>query len=106
MQTLYAYFVERDIVFVGKRKTLAKRIVTERITVSSRTVPSQPERAPRYSVSVAYVSSSNGGKSLLGRGTGSDEKGYNEFFDEEGTLDQERFDGWVGGLVERVMDAK
>lgn len=26
VQTLYAYFIERDIVFLGKRKTLDKRV--------------------------------------------------------------------------------
>jgi signal peptidase complex subunit 2 len=26
MQTLYAYFVEGDIIFVGKRKTFDKRV--------------------------------------------------------------------------------
>ena len=85
---------------------LAKRIETEHINVASRTIPSQQGRAPRYSVSVSYVRSANGGKSLLGRGTGQDERGYNEFFDEEGTMDQERFEHWVGGLVERVVDGR
>ncbi|KAI0767964.1 microsomal signal peptidase 25 kDa subunit-domain-containing protein, partial [Irpex lacteus] len=40
VQTLYSYFVEGDTVFVGKRKTLDKRIVTERLTIASTTTPS------------------------------------------------------------------
>ena len=50
LQALYACFVEADIVFVGRRKTFSKRIITERITISSRTLPiaassSQPSPA-------------------------------------------------------------
>lgn len=105
-QQLYAYFIERDVVYVGKRKALAKRIETERVTISSRTIPSQPDRPPQYGVTVHYVRSTNGGTTLLGRGTKDAEKGYNEFFDEEGTLDQERFDRWLGELVEEVMEEK
>lgn len=104
LSTLYSFFVEKDIVYVGKRKTLAKRIETERITVASSTVPSKPSQPPRYKINVTYVRSSNGGKSLLGRGAGADERGYNEFFDEEGTMDQLKFERWVSGLVERVME--
>ena len=33
-------------------------------------------------------------------------KGYNEFFDDQGTMDQERFERWVGELVEEAMDGK
>ncbi|TFY74662.1 hypothetical protein EWM64_g9348, partial [Hericium alpestre] len=46
LQTLYAYFIEGDIIFVGKRKTFDKRIVTERITLSSSTVPAPPRPTP------------------------------------------------------------
>jgi len=106
LSTLYSFFVEKDTVYVGKRKTLAKRIETERITVASSTVPSKPNQPPRYKIDLTYVRSSNGGKSLLGRGAGADERGYNEFFDEEGTMDQLKFERWVGGLVERVMEER
>ena len=106
IQTAYSFFIERDIVYVGRRKTLTKRIETERIVVSSKTIPSQPDRPPKYFLSVSYVHSTNGGKSLLGRGTGSDEKPYNEFFDENGVLDQDRYYAWVAQLVERVVDGK
>lgn len=72
---------------------LAKRIEIERITISSTThmppnnsakgIPHQP---PQYSIKVQYLKSSNGGKSLLGKGEVDDVRGYNEFFDGEGTM--------------------
>lgn len=108
--TVYSFFVEKDIVFVGRRKTLAKRIETENITVSTNTVPVSASRTggvvPKYRASVAYIRSSNGGKSLLGKGKVVEEKPFNEFFDEEGTMDQEAFERWVGNLTERVIDGQ
>ncbi|THH29756.1 hypothetical protein EUX98_g4438 [Antrodiella citrinella] len=106
IQTLYAYFIEGDIVFVGKRKTFDKRIVTERITIHSNSTPSTPTHPPAYSLSLSYVRSTSGGKSLLGKGRSSSERGYNTFFDERGALDQEAFERWVGGLVGGVMEGK
>ena len=143
IQTLYAYFVEGDIVFVGKRKTFDKRvrllsitrqllstpqlrsapcpphspsavglrliarpqIVTERITLSARTLPSTPEKAPHYSLSVAYLRSSGAGKSLLAKGRADAARGYDAFFDAAGVLDQGRFEAWLSELVGRVMEA-
>ncbi|KAL6306336.1 microsomal signal peptidase 25 kDa subunit-domain-containing protein [Sparassis latifolia] len=106
LQTLYAYFIEGDIVFVGKRKTFDKRIVTERITLTSATKPSTPSTPPAYALTVSYVRSTSGGKSLLGRGRAATERGYNAFFDERGVMDQEAFERWVGQLVGRVMESK
>ncbi|KAF7426256.1 hypothetical protein PC9H_008624 [Pleurotus ostreatus] len=106
LQTLYAYFIEGDIVFVGKRKTFSKRIVTERITLSSKTTPSKPSSPPTYSLSVAYVRSTNGGKSLLARGKMQNAKSYGGFFDETGVMNQEIFEEWVGSLVEQAMEGK
>ncbi|KAI8972805.1 microsomal signal peptidase 25 kDa subunit-domain-containing protein [Trametes punicea] len=106
VQTLYAYFIEGDIVFVGKRKTFDKRIVTERITITSRTTPSTPQSPPRYALGVVYVRSASGGKTLLGKGRANEEQSYTEFFDERGVMDQERFERWVGSVVGRVMDGK
>ncbi|KAI0355888.1 hypothetical protein OH77DRAFT_1424147 [Trametes cingulata] len=106
VQTLYAYFVEGDIVFVGKRKTFDKRIVTERITITSRTVPSTPQSAPKYALGLAYVRSASGGKTLLGKGRAHEERAYTEFFDARGVMDQERFERWLAGVVGRVMDGK
>ncbi|KAI0326088.1 hypothetical protein GY45DRAFT_1329335 [Cubamyces sp. BRFM 1775] len=105
-QTLYAYFIEGDVVFVGKRKTFDKRIVTERITITSKTTPSTPSAPPAYALGLAYVRSAAGGKTLLGKGRTHEERPYTEFFDENGVMDQERFERWVGGVVGRVMDGK
>ncbi|KZT00499.1 uncharacterized protein LAESUDRAFT_745812 [Laetiporus sulphureus 93-53] len=106
IQTLYAYLIEGDIVFVGKRKTFAKRIVTERITLSSTSTPSTSKSPPAHALSVSYVRSTSGGKSLLGRGREKAERGYNTFFDENGVMDQEGFERWVAELVGRVMEEK
>jgi signal peptidase complex subunit 2 len=78
------------------------QIETERITVESRTQPSTPSTPPQYELSLSYVRSSNSGKSLLHRGKGHGVQGYNTFFDEEGTLDQDVFDEWVRDLVADV----
>ncbi|KAI0002134.1 microsomal signal peptidase 25 kDa subunit-domain-containing protein [Russula compacta] len=104
LQALYAYFIEGDIIFVGKRKTFDKRIVTERITLSSRTKPSTPDSPPAYALSLTYRRSTNGGKSLLNRGQASEWRPYTSFFDEQGVLDHDRFETWVGEIVGRVME--
>ncbi|PCH35103.1 hypothetical protein WOLCODRAFT_139742 [Wolfiporia cocos MD-104 SS10] len=106
LQTLYAYFIEGDIIFVGKRKTFDKRIVTERITVNSTSTPSTPTSPPAYALSASFVRSTSGGKSLLGRARARSERGFHTFFDEHGIMDQEAFEHWVGELVARVMVGK
>ncbi|KLO14129.1 hypothetical protein SCHPADRAFT_826911 [Schizopora paradoxa] len=113
LSTLYSFFVEKNTVFVGKRKMLAKRIETERIIISSQTdfPSSAPAKGaahepPKYSVTLQYVRSSNSGKSLLAKSTVNSVKGYNEFFDEAGTMDQERFEKWLAGLVEKVVEGE
>ncbi|EGO03903.1 hypothetical protein SERLA73DRAFT_175592 [Serpula lacrymans var. lacrymans S7.3] len=106
LQVLYSYFVEGDIIFVGKRKTFSKRIVTERITISSRTEPVLKTKPPAYEVSISYVQSSGAGKSLLAKGKAREARGYNAFFDESGVMNQEKFEAWVGSVVEGVMDGK
>jgi signal peptidase complex subunit 2 len=133
LQTLYSYFVEGETIFVGRRKTFSKRvspiypvtlhssylaslqIMTERITISSRTLPvsssktsSQPSstNSPSYSLSINYVQSTSGGKSLLAKGRSSEAKEYSAFFDEKGVMAQEVFERWVGELVEAVMEGK
>ncbi|THG94321.1 hypothetical protein EW026_g7131 [Hermanssonia centrifuga] len=106
LQALYSYFIEGDIVFVGKRKTLDKRIVTERITISSTSTPSKPTSPPAYALTFSFVRSTSGGKSLLSKGRTSQQNGYNAFFDEKGVLDQEVFERWVGGAVAGVMEGK
>lgn len=106
VQTLYAYFIEGDVVFVGKRKTFSKRIITERITISATTEPVKKTSPPAYSLSLHYVRSTSGGKSLLAKGKTRGSKEYNAFFDTQGTLSHERFEQWVGELVEQAMEGK
>ncbi|KAG6828262.1 hypothetical protein H0H92_008605 [Tricholoma furcatifolium] len=106
IQSLYAYFIEGSIVFVGRRKTFSKRIITERITISSTTEPVKKTKPPAYSLSLHYVRSTSGGKSLLAKGKTQGSQGYNAFFDKLGTLDQEKFEQWVGELVEQAMESK
>ncbi|KAJ4474811.1 microsomal signal peptidase 25 kDa subunit-domain-containing protein [Lentinula lateritia] len=106
VQSLYAYFIEGEIVYVGKRKTFSRRIVSERITLTSRTIPAKASTPPSYNLSISYVRSASNGKSLLAKGKTQRVEGYNAFFDEEGTMDQERFEKWVGELVEEAMEGK
>ncbi|ESK88545.1 signal peptidase complex component [Moniliophthora roreri MCA 2997] len=106
IQTLYAYFVEGDIVYVGKRKTFSRRIVSERINLSSHTQSVNRSKPPAYDVSITYVRSTSGGKSLLAKGKTHGVKEYNAFFDEQGTMDQEKFERWIGELVEQAMEGK
>ncbi|KAK7048037.1 microsomal signal peptidase 25 kDa subunit-domain-containing protein, partial [Favolaschia claudopus] len=112
-QTLYSYFIEGDIVFVGKRKTFSKRIITERITLSSRTIPvsssssnSTPSSTitpPQYSLSLSYVRSTSANKSLLAKGKTQARAPYSRFFDAEGGMDADAFERWVGEVVEEGM---
>lgn len=92
--------------FMGKRKTFSKRIITERITISSQTDRATPTKPPAYQLSLNYVRSTNGGKSLLVKGKTHGNRTYTAFFDEQGTMLQDRFEQWVGGLVEDAMDGK
>jgi len=118
-QTLYSYFIEGDIVFVGKRKTFSKRIITERITLSSRTLPvSFPPKSasassakavsipPQYALALTYVRSTSANKSLLAKGKTQAEAPYSRFFDAEGTMDFDAFERWVGELVEDGMGGR
>jgi len=114
LQTLYAYLIEGNTIFVGKRKTLSKRIITERIELESATLPPSklsketpsPSNAPSYQLTVSYVRSTNAGKSLLAKGRANTSRPYSAFFDENGTMDQDVFERWLGELVESTMDGK
>ncbi|KAJ3726649.1 microsomal signal peptidase 25 kDa subunit-domain-containing protein [Lentinula raphanica] len=106
VQSLYAYLIEGNIVYVGKRKTFSRRIVSERITLESKTISAKESSPPSYSLSISYVRSASSGKSLLAKGKTRRVEGYNAFFDEEGTMDQARFEKWVGELVEEAMEGK
>lgn len=113
IQTLYAFFIEGNTIFVGKRKSFSKRIITERIQLTSSTLPPSkkslspsPANSPSYQLAVSYVRSTNGGKSLLAKGRTNASIPFSSFFDEQGTMDQEAFERWVGELVEQGMDGK
>lgn len=98
--------------FVGRRKTFSKRIITERVTISSCTIPvsapakSSPANAPSYSLNITYVQSTSGGKSLLAKNRMQGSTEYSAFFDEKGVMVQEVFETWVGELVEGAMEGK
>ncbi|KAG8820892.1 hypothetical protein FRC18_011561 [Serendipita sp. 400] len=74
-QTLYAYLIEGDTVFVGKRKTYAKRVESERIRVDAKSISAQPSKAvsstpsatnaPSYQLSMSYVRTTNSGKTVI-----------------------------------------
>jgi len=74
-QTAYIYFVEGQTIFIGKRKTYAKRVETEHIRVESRTVAPRyssmrigvksPGNAPNYELGMSYIRLTNGGKTLI-----------------------------------------
>jgi len=115
LQTLYAYFVEGNTIFAGKRKTLSKRIITEMIELESATIPPSkypskevpsPANAPSYQLTVSYMRSTNAGKSLLAKGRSNAAQPYSAFFDESGTMNQESFERWLGELVESTMNGK
>jgi len=102
LQTLYIYFVEGNTVFVGKRKTIDRRISTERLEVASKTAPSTPTTPPQYSLEVTYLHSANGGKALIKRGRETGRKGYNSFFDADGNMDVLIFETWIDSLVSKA----
>ncbi|KAF8182030.1 microsomal signal peptidase 25 kDa subunit-domain-containing protein [Pholiota molesta] len=81
LQTLYAYFVESNTIFVGKRKSFSKRIITERIHLNSSTT-------------------------LLTKGRTKATAPYSSFFDEEGVMDQDAFGRWVGELNQDSKTSK
>src|ERR1700753_643716 len=66
----------KDICFACKpyhssncaKLTGSSQIETERLTVSSKTVPSTSTSPPKYALELVYHHSANGGKALLKRG--------------------------------------
>ncbi len=69
-------------------------------------MPTKSTSPPAYELNVAYVRSASNGKSLLAKGRTRTCKEYNAFFDEQGTMDQEKFERYVGELVEQAMEGK
>lgn len=90
--------------------------MTERITLSSRTLPVSfpptptPKAAssipPQYALALSYVRSTSANKSLLARGKTNAAAPYSQFFDAEGTMDADAFERWVGELVEEGMGGR
>lgn len=75
-QALYVWLVEGNTIFIGKRKTYAKRVESERIRVDSKSiapaysrlrafVKPSPAAAPSYQLSMSYVRLTNAGKTLI-----------------------------------------
>jgi len=75
LHSAYAYFIEGDTVFVGKRKTYAKRVELERIRVETKSHPPKfssilarkpsVASAPSYQMSMSYVRLTNSGKTVI-----------------------------------------
>lgn len=127
VQMGYIYFVEGDTVFIGKRKTLDKRIQTERLSALSKTTRPKPQslapssaptlplstfypRAtsaylpPHYHLTMNYALTVSGGKALIRADKVEDERCYADFFDSKGMLDEARFVAWVSAMLEKVED--
>ncbi|KAJ7758418.1 hypothetical protein B0H14DRAFT_3117054 [Mycena olivaceomarginata] len=104
-QTLYSYFCRGQHCLCRQAKTFSKRIITERITLSSRTLPSA-SIPPQYALALTYVRSTSANKSLLAKGKTQAEAPYSRFFDAEGTMDADAFERWVGELVEDGMGGR
>ena len=93
--------------------TLSTQIITERLTIDSRTIPAKKSTSsstksiqPAYSLFLTYHRSTSGGKSLLARGKTRGSISYTEFFDDKGVMHQEKFEKWMGQLVEDAMEGK
>lgn len=118
--------------FIGKRKTYAKRVESERIRVDSkylnpnysvlRPFTRTTAAAPSYQLSMSYIRLTNAGKTLIHKaclsllqvlplvmlrrylqGKEQAETSFAEFFDEDGKLDTVKFESWVSALMARVM---
>ncbi|KAI5475434.1 hypothetical protein MNV49_001424 [Pseudohyphozyma bogoriensis] len=114
----YIVWVEKDEIFVGKRRTLSSRISTEILTISS-TVPPSPSspfsfsslllpkpsaasQFPSYTLSAAYVHSSNNNKSLIAKGEKEVTKAFAEMVDENGRVSDGVLDEWLEGVWQEV----
>ncbi len=122
LQYIYIYAVEGKTIYVGKRRSLSKRvscacllldpaqrltprtpqIETELIRISSFTVP-KSVHPPLYNLSIAYRRSSNNNKSLIRKARDTVELSYGELVDEHGGVEEGRIADWIGELVARVV---
>jgi len=93
----YTTYVERDCIFVGKRKIFSGRIETENVRLRS-TVHGEPFADPPYVLTLHYAHSSNGGRSLIRSQTSTLSLKLGSVFDVKGALARARFEGVLGGL--------
>ncbi|GHJ86884.1 hypothetical protein NliqN6_3286 [Naganishia liquefaciens] len=113
IQLLYAYYFEGSKIYTGKRKSLSKRIETELIRISSRTIPHPssasstlpPASHPRYLLNVSYRRSANANKSLLRRARLLVDASYGELVDVKGGVEYERIRDWLAEVLGRVGGA-
>jgi len=113
LHSAYVYFIEGDTIFVGKRKTFAKRVESERIRVEAKSNPPKwstilsrkpsKDAAPSYQLVMSYVRLTNSGKTVIHKGKERVESSFAEFFDSEGKMDVLKFETWVAGVMARVM---
>jgi len=107
LQYLYQWFVEKDVIFVGKRRSVAGRIETERLILTSKLNP-KPRTNPTYTLTLSYKRTTNGGKTLLHSASPKPmvETPVARWFDKEGNMDVPGFEAWVGDLVAGAMGVK
>ncbi|PRQ70390.1 Microsomal signal peptidase 25 kDa subunit (SPC25)-domain containing protein [Rhodotorula toruloides] len=110
---LYVAYVEKNIIFVGKRRTIASRISTERLTISSlafssptshTTSPSQAATYPLYSLTLEYTHSSNANKSLLASSSSTLARYFGEMVDSEGRVARGEVERWLGEAFGEVCE--
>ncbi|BGP03903.1 signal peptidase complex subunit 2 [Rhodotorula toruloides] len=131
---LYVAYVEKNIIFVGKRRTIASRISTERLTISSlafssptshttsswipfplsllashlhsplHSSPSQAATYPLYSLTLEYTHSSNANKSLLASSSSTLARYFGEMVDSEGRVARGEVERWLGEAFGEVCE--
>src|SRR4051794_37409500 len=105
---LYSYYIEGHTIYVGKRKSLSKRvsglfdgksstspdqllssqIETEVLRISARTIPSTSSTPPLYKLAISYRRSSNNNKSLIRKCRETAQVSYGELVDEKGGVEE------------------
>jgi len=103
IQMLYSYYIEGHTIYVGKRKSLSKRIETEVLRISARTIPSTSSTPPLYKLAISYRRSSNNNKSLIRKCRETAQVSYGELVDEKGGVEETRIGDWLGELIAKVV---
>ncbi|PWN47945.1 hypothetical protein IE53DRAFT_389892 [Violaceomyces palustris] len=119
IQTLDSY-MQGSKIFEGKRKTVSKRIETERLSISSPSLPKAVIKPPAggtlakgekptlippaYTLKIDYTRKSNNGKSLLGKKKTSITLGHmGEWFTEEGEFIESIFEQRLISNLEKAF---